>query len=450
MTINPNLKQHDAYRILDFNDLVQVLLYGGGAGGGKSWLGCEWLTKQSLVYPESRWFVGRETLTDIISSTYVTFNKVWKEDKVPSDLWTFNGKYNYIQWSNGSRIDFLDLRYLPSDPLYERYGSLEYTGGWIEEAGQINFGAFDVLRTRIGRWMNDHYNLKSKMLITANPKKNWLYPMFYKAAKDGTLAQDLAFIKALVGDNPKIDQGYIKNLNAIKNPALKARLRDGNWEYDDDPSTLLSFDIISDLFTNKGTAGDKYIIGDVARKGSDRMVVTYWEGLQLKLIIILPYEVKSDTTKAAEMIQKLADEKQVRKSNILLDEDGVGGGCVDILKCRGFINNSSPIQPPEVEWDKSKTLNFANLKTQCAFKLVELAESGAIGINEVRPDIKDLIVEELEQIKQKDIDKDGKVALVPKDVIKGNIGRSPDFADTIVMRMFYEIFKEKEPRMRFL
>lgn len=44
---------------------------------------------------------------------------------------TLTGKDNFIELGNGSRIDLLDLQYQPRDPLYERFGSLEYTGGWI-------------------------------------------------------------------------------------------------------------------------------------------------------------------------------------------------------------------------------------------------------------------------------------------------------------------------------
>jgi hypothetical protein len=45
----------------------------------------------------------------------------------------------------------------------------------------------------------------------------------------------------------------------------------------------------------------------------------------------------------------------------------------------------------------------------------------------------------MEQVKQKDIDKDGKIALVSKDIVKQNIGRSPDEWDSIMMRYWFEL-----------
>ena len=48
------------------------------------------------------------------------------------------------------------------------------------------------------------------------------------------------------------------------------------------------------------------------------------------------------------------------------------------------------------------------------------------------------ILAELEWVKSKDMDKDGKLKLVGKDVVKENIGRSPDYSDMIMMRMWFE------------
>ena len=167
-------KQDQALRILTDNEHVE-LLYGGAAGGAKSWTGAAWLMFSCLAYPGSKWFCGRESLKRITQSTLITFTKVASAYGIERDIhYKYNGQLNYLEFYNGSRIDMLDLRYIPSDPLYERYGSIEYTGGWIEEGGEVNFGAYDTLKTRIGRHMNDLYGLLRKVLITCNPKKNWM------------------------------------------------------------------------------------------------------------------------------------------------------------------------------------------------------------------------------------------------------------------------------------
>ena len=149
-TIKPLPKQHLAYEALK-DTVVKYVFFGGGAGGGKSWLGAEWLITNCYFFPGSRWFIGRKELTRLMKTSFITFQKVCKYHKIPNDDWKFNGKYNYIEFKNGSVIDFLDVMLKPSDPLYERFGSSEYTGGWLEEVGEIEFKAFDVLKSRIGR-----------------------------------------------------------------------------------------------------------------------------------------------------------------------------------------------------------------------------------------------------------------------------------------------------------
>lgn len=54
----------------------------------------------------------------------------------------------------------------------------------------------------------------------------------------------------------------------------------------------------------------------------------------------------------------------------------------------------------------------------------------------------ELIKQELDVIKVDHPDKDGKMSIVPKDKIKEWIGRSSDFADALMMRMFFTLKKE--------
>ena len=69
-------------------------------------------------------------------------------------------------------------------------------------------------------------------------------------------------------------------------------------------------------------------------------------------------------------------------------------------------------------------------------KKIQNREAGEENNN---PLIRDLVSEEMEQIKQKEIDKDTRLGIIPKDTIKANIGRSPDHWDSIMMRYYFEL-----------
>jgi hypothetical protein len=62
-----------------------------------------------------------------------------------------------------------------------------------------------------------------------------------------------------------------------------------------------------------------------------------------------------------------------------------------------------------------------------------------ISINILDTSVVDDLTQELLAVKLKDIDKDNKVAVQSKDEMKKILGKSPDLADSIMMRMYYEI-----------
>lgn len=423
-------KQEEALYILTDNE-TRELGYGGGAGGAKSWTGAGWLAFMCICFPDTRWFIGREELKRITESTLITFFKVCRAYGIKG--WKYNGQLHYIQFENGSRIDLLDLKYLPSDPLYERYGSTEYTGGWIEEGGEVHFGAYDTLKTRIGRHNNDKYGILGKLLVTLNPKKNWCHQTFWKPFKAGLLPKAIKFLQSLVTDNPYIDSGYIEQLKAIKDKVRKQRLLYGNFDYDDDDNALMTYDAITDIFSNAFIEeGEGFITGDIARFGKDRSVIFVWRGWKVIEIHVLFHK---KTTETAAYIEQLRLKHSIPISRIIVDEDGVGGGVVDMLGCNGFVNNSSPLPNPV---DQSKE-NYRSLKAQCAYILADFIEDRKIYTICEDPEMKEHIIEELEQIKRKEPDSDKKLDIVSKDVVKSLIGRSPDYGDNYIMRMWFEI-----------
>lgn len=446
MVLTPTLKQHLAYEALKDPNINTVFL-GGGAGGGKSWFLCESRLVNAIRFPGYRSFIGREELKRMMQSTYVTFTKVCAHHKIPTDFWKLNGQYNYIEFKNGSRIDLLDLKFLPTDPMYERLGSLEYTDGAIEEAGEIDFMAYDVIRSRIGRHKNKEFGLHATLLVTGNPKKNWTYTTFYRPWRDGTLPENISFIQSLYMDNPYTAEEYGKQLSLISDKSTIERLKFGNWEYENDPNTLIKFDAIQDMWTNPSADNQlKYISADVARYGADKTVIFVWNGLQVYQVHTIS---KQNTDEVARKIRDIAFNENVPYSRIIVDADGIGGGVVDQLKgVKSFIANASPFEVDVVSptglKGKEKP-NFANLKAQCSYGLAEKVNDRTIAIKMVKCIgeseiiVKRLLTEDLEQIKSYKLDDDKKLKVMPKDEVKEHIGRSPDYGDCMVMRMYFEV-----------
>src|SRR5690606_7328853 len=129
----------------------------------------------ALTYRDTRYFIARETLKDLRLHTVPTINEVFSLWGIDIKKYaSFNGQDNNFKCYNGSVVQLLECKFLPSDPLYERFGSMQWTRGWIEEGGEVSEPAYSNLKLGIGRWKNDQHGLLRKMLITCNPKKNWI------------------------------------------------------------------------------------------------------------------------------------------------------------------------------------------------------------------------------------------------------------------------------------
>jgi len=427
MNVEPKFttKQKQALKYLVDNKTNEVL-FGGAAGGGKSWIGVSWLIVQCFKYPKVRYLMGRSKLDALKKTTLNTFFEVCNEWELKADThYKFNASSNVITFYNGSEILLKDLFLYPSDRNFDSLGSLEITGAFIDEANQITEKAKNIVMSRI-RYKLDEYQLVPKLLMTCNPAKNWVYTDYYKKSKDGTLEGYKKFIQSLVDDNDYISKHYAEQLSKL-DEVSKQRLLFGNWEYDINSDNLIDYDSILLMFDNTGIEGDKYITCDVARLGNDKSVVMLWNGLQVELIKSFD---KNTITELANYIKELQVKHRVNLKNIIADSDGVGGGLADILRCVNFINNARPFNNE----------NYQNLKTQCYYKLSDLINKAQIGVTATMQE-KNKLIEELEQVRAKDIDKDTKLKLIPKDIVKTIIGRSPDYSDCLMMRMYFEFNK---------
>lgn len=375
--------------------------------------------------------IGRSELKNLKRTTLNSFFEVCQKQNIKAGIhFNYNANDSIINIINGSQIILSDLFTYPSDPEFDGLGSLEITGAFVDEAPQISEKARNIVKSRIRYKLKD-FNLIPKLLMCGNPSKNWAYNDFYKPAVNGSLRPDRQFVPAFVSDNPEISAHYVESLNRL-DEASRQRLLLGNWEYDDDPSALINYDRILDCFTNDFVSGGtKYITADIARFGDDKTVICVWDGWRVKLFT---YHGKS-VTEVADIIRKLQQRFGVANSDTIADEDGIGGGVVDILACKGFLNNGRPIENKTT----LKPENYNHLKSQCYFNLAERINNKGLYIECEDVDIKAKIIQELEMVKQNNMDKDGKKSVLPKDKVKESIGRSPDYSDALMMREFFEL-----------
>lgn len=452
-------KQTEAVDLWE-DSVTKEIVFGGGAGGAKSFVGCYCITKSALKYAGTRWMIGRKKLKTLKETTLITLFRVFQLQGLKRDEhYRYNETASTITFYNGSVILLKDLCYYPSDPDFDELGSLEVTGVFIDEIAQIVHKCWSIVRSRIRYRLDDFtpcgYETKDlevaeydyrgmpckwylpdgtisgglipKILGTLNPAKNWVYKEFYLKAKSKTLEEGKAFIQSLVKDNKYATLQYIESLKDMPKQQ-RDRLWHGIWEIES-PDQIIEQIKINEMFTNHWLlkeAKERYIICDVARYGKDLAVIGYWEGMVLKKMYTFK---KSSITTLHKIIETIRLAKKVPISNILVDEDGVGGGLVDMGGYVGFVNNSSPIDGK----------NYLNLKNQCYFMLADKVNANEVlvdaGLNTT--DVEHLI-EEFEQIRiDMDNTDDAKLRIISKDKIKENIGRSPDISDMCAMRMYF-------------
>ena len=419
----PLTRQSEALKFLSVDSDVETILYGGAAGGGKTMLGCMWQILRRLKYPGTRSLIGRAKLDTLKKTTMATFFQVAHEIGLKAgEDFIYNQQSHIIKFSNGSEIILADLFLYPSDPMMTDLGGLEITDAFIDEATEITEKAYSIVSSRI-RYKLNEFGLKPKILLTCNPSKGWIYNQFYLPYKNQNLPQHLAFVQALPGDNIHLPDSYVTSLTRLPE-ADRKRLLEGDWEFDNSSDRLYMYDELMRCFREPMNVGEGYITADIARLGKDRTVLCVWKGLSCIDIVVLKQK-RQDEVKAE--IQRLMNEHSVRLSNVLADADGVGGGLVDSLRCREFMNGSKAVRGTQ----------YMNLKADCYFRLGELIDK-----NEITFPVKyqEDIIKELELVRRVDPDKEGKLRVTSKDTISQRTGGiSPDIADAIMMRAYFEL-----------
>ncbi len=430
---------------------ILELLIGWGAWWSKTYTWSLFVLTMCLNYPWVRYWIGRSKMKTLKATTLKTLTKIM------DDIGLVNGKDYKITWSNdtqtpntikfsnGSEILMLDLKYYPSlDPDFDDLWSLELTWGFIDEAVQITEKAYQVFSSRIWRRKNEEYWLKPMLLLSCNPWKNRVYNVFYKPQKAWTIEPHKKFIQILAKDNPFCPKWYIEKLSLMPDWPMKQRLYYGNREYDDDENKIYNYRDIQSLFTNPWlTTWEKFIITDVAWTGKDDTIITVrdWR----KIIDYIIEEKSTPESVKNRMLQKQI-EYNVKLKNMIYDWSWLWRW-LSGLGCEIFQGWSKPIKSKDATIQENEVLNktFLNLRSQCFFLLAPHIKNWDLSINISDEDLKTRIMEELDVMQARKVEKDWPLQVIPKEEIKKIIWRSPDFADVISMRVYFELIEREEP-----
>ena len=159
------------------NNPLDIAIYQGGYGSGKTWCGALLGILLARKYAGSRGLVGAKEYELVRKTTLVTYLEHLSELGYKENLhYTYNKIDKMIKFKNGSEILFCAFE----DP--ERFKSLNLHWAEIEEASQIDDSAFKQL---LGRLRNtyrgkDWKDFRYRLFGHTNPQadKGWIWKRF--------------------------------------------------------------------------------------------------------------------------------------------------------------------------------------------------------------------------------------------------------------------------------
>lgn len=462
-TIQLSPKQNLAFNLLNDPKIVEVL-FGGGAGGGKSLLVTLWAVIQCRQYSGIVIGLGRKEISNLGKTTVKTLLT-----KTHPLLGVKKADFKYVSpgntnpgiyYKNGSSIILLDLAPAPSDPDYDRFGSLELTHVIFEEVGEIVQKARSVLTSRKNRMLNVEYDIVGKTVLTCNPSQNFVRDEFYEpylalgggdyqvwthgqVERGGEMKPAMrAFVRSLPTDNPFLSRNYLETLRNLPQ-AERRRLMEGDWDFDDDTSKLFKAHLFRTVAAAK--AGEQDFFGCDPSRGGDATVFTQLRGGT----VVDQYQLEIPRTKNLDIGGYVAEhyiqwviERGGSSDHAALDVVGIGASVLDACNRLGFyvqaynagstkgvrqLDHNGDVIDPE-DNDRKGVPLFNNIRSQTFYDMAQAAQKGELTFLEDLPHYAEL---KRELSAHHYTPKERAIVVDDKKKVKERLGRSPDFADSL-------------------
>jgi hypothetical protein len=422
-------KQEEYYQAFK-SQKYRYLLYGGAMGGGKSILQIGIIHRLCIDYPGTRYAIIRKNLPELKKTSIPSYEQVL-EINGHTDYSKLNNSEYVVQYINGSKIWFIAAD-LTKDPKFNKLRGLEITGALIEEANDVHLNAFNVIRTRTGRWKNKEYGIKPFVLLNCNPDSNWVKDVFYDPWSENKLKDTYYFLPALSVDNPHLSEDYIEVLDDLPENE-RQRFKEGNWDLVESPNQLIKFIWLKDtknevplekLMESKENRFHVSLGIDVARGGGDFTIFTYFVGSIIAKIEKFDIE---DTEELAQIAYLRYQEHEIDPQKIGVDVIGPGGWGLYCAINKRIGSNIVPFNSSEKPTDiPNEVMVYKNKRAQASWEFREDIRKGQISVL----DNKELIKESTNIHYFVD---EKKLQIESKEGIKKRLGYSPDYFDSAVI-----------------
>ena len=203
------------------------VLFGGAAGGGKSYAQVIDALVYAVKYPGSKQLILRRTYPELDKSIIRTTLALY-----PKEIYRYISSSHTGQFTNGSIIDF---GYCDSETDIYRYQSAEFEVIRFDELTHFTKDMYIYLISRL-RGVN---GFPKQMKSTTNPGgigHKWVKERFIDVGQAGVTqsfdGQTRVFIPSLVSDNSFLmakDKSYLKRLENLAEKDRKALLY-GQWD----------------------------------------------------------------------------------------------------------------------------------------------------------------------------------------------------------------------------
>lgn len=475
---------------------ADITIFGGSRGGGKSHA----LLMESLKDVKNPYFSAillrneKDDLLDLINTSYQLYTQYGNYNKSVNDMtWYFEkgGKLKFSYYADsfedfkkrfqGKQYSFIGIDEI-THSSYEKFKYLitcnrnafgirnrfygtcnpdpdswvrKFIDWWIgedgfpidERDGEIRYCFMDGDTPDSIYWGDSPEEVYEQCKSIIDP----LWKEEYEALgfnKITMFVKSVTFIKGKLEENIALiasDPNYVANL-AQQDEEQRSRDLEGNWNFKSTGDDMIKMEDMERFYKNSMQLGDgrARVTCDVAFDGGDSLVMWLWKGWHIEDIFVC----RLDSKGSIEAVQSKLHEWSVLEEDFCYDLNGVG------QSFKGYFKRAVPFNNRESVDEKLKNV-YDTIKSQSAYLFAKKVINGEVSINPRLLELKfsgkgfekvplhQILMKERKCIRADENASDKGFCIIKKADMKKIVGHSPDYFESMFMRMIFEIKRTK-------